>query len=87
MFLGAAALVIGGFVAGVSLVGAAIIDSYGGMFGSVRCFDPNVPLCTGLYFGYGIPGVAPLVFVVLGLVAIVFGVMLLKPSRRPPRSV
>lgn len=81
VFLGAAALIIGGFVVGVSLVCAAIIDSYDGTFASVRCFDPNIPLCTGLYYGYGMPGIVPLFAAALGIAVLVFGIILLKPAR------
>jgi len=81
---GLAALIIGGFVVGICAESAAIISSYSGMFDSVRCFDPNVPACTGLYYYYGIPGVLPLSAGVLGLAVIVTGIVVLSRSFQRP---
>ena len=82
--LSAAALIIGGFVVGIGVVGAGIISAYGGMFNSVRCIDPNVPACTGLYYYYGVPGVLPLSAGILGLAIIVTGMLALRRSFQRP---
>lgn len=84
VYLSAAALIIGGFVVGIGVLGAGIISSYGGMFDSVRCIDPNIPACTGLYFYYGIPGVIPFSAGLLGLAIIVTGTLALRKSFQLP---
>jgi hypothetical protein len=79
----AAMLVGGAFVVGVALVVVAIIDSYDGMLVSVRCTDPNSPLCTGMYCGYGIPGIVLALAGCGGLALLAAGsVFLLRPGRR-----
>ncbi|MBC7763604.1 MAG: hypothetical protein H7201_17810 [Candidatus Saccharibacteria bacterium] len=80
VYLSAAALIIGGFVVGIGIVSAGVISSYGGMYDSVRCTDPNVPACTGLYYYYGMPGVIPLSAGILGLAMIVTGILALRRS-------
>lgn len=78
--LSAAALIVGGFLVGTGVVGAGMISSYGGMFDSVRCIDPTVPACTGLYYYYGVPGVIPLSAGILGLAMVVTGILVLRRS-------
>ncbi len=81
--LSIAALIVGGLLVGTGAAGVAIISSYGGMFGSVRCFDPNVPACTGLYYYYGVPGILLLAAAVVGLVVIAAGIVVLGRSVQP----
>jgi hypothetical protein len=83
----AAVLVIGGIVVGIGVVGAGIISSYGGMFNSVRCTNPNLPACTGLYYYYGVPGVLPLATGIFGLALVATGILALRRSfQRPDRG-
>lgn len=84
VYLSAAALIIGGFVVGIGVVGAGIISSYGGMLDSVRCSDPNVPACTGMYYYYGMPGAILLSAGTLGLAMIVTGLLALRRSFQRP---
>ena len=84
VYLSAAAPVIGGFVVGISVVGSGIISSYGGIFDSVRCIDPNIPACTGLYYYHGMPGIIPIAAGILGLAIIVTGALALRRSFQRP---
>lgn len=78
-------IAVGVVIAGVAAAATAIIASYGGMFGPVRCFDPTASACTGLYYFYGTPGFAPLIVCLAGLaLAGIGGAVLLKS--RPARS-
>lgn len=74
-------IAVGLVIAGAAAAATAVIASYGGMLGPVRCYDPNVSACTGLYYYYGTPGYAPLLACLAGLALAGIGVAVLLRSR------
>lgn len=76
-----AVAITGIFLAGGSTAGAALTASYGGLLRSVPCPDPGAALCTGLYYGYGIPGVVLALLAIAGLAAAAAGLRtVLRPG-------